>query len=593
MPGNINFKKAARFFVPLIIFSLLAFVIMLPASADPFGKIIGNFDNDIWFHLWGFWWTKTALLSPEHDFLFSKLLNYPEGAALFVIDLIGGLVSSFFQFIFPLAFSYNATIFLLFTGAGFGAYLLCRYITQSFYGSILGGIIYMTLPVFLNLAESAITETLHTAWIPLFILQYLKNARSPSISKTLSAVIFLVLASLGTWYYGAGCVLFVFIHYFYSLFLAKKCTVTVKSSISTVIILAVSALSLLPAKSAIETTMASKYAFFTRSAEKSEESLYIQLVVDARLYVLPIKKIRYKGEIGFNKILVVVYIGYATLFLTALSFMSGRRIKPRFWLFNAALFAILSAGFYFYYNKSFPEFLGYKPALPYLALFRNSGLFFKLSHTTRYIVFTGLFLSVTAAAGTVFIQRAAKKSIGARVLLFTLPAFILAESLFVAPINFPLSFVSADSPAVYSAIKKDDGFAAVLDLPMTDKYMGDRIYFYYQTLHGKKLPILRMPLFLRENRIFHIFNYSDNTALSDPAGARVAKGRETERADEVPREAVAASLSSLKNNGIGYIIWHFDIYRKYKGIDKDSVLRLMNTFGIHPVIEGNLAYIKL
>ena len=594
-PGRERFLsgKVLKTLTPLAIYALLAFFILLPASADPIGKIIGNFDNDIWFHLWGFWWTKIAVFSQAHDFLFSSLLNYPEGASLFVIDAVGGAISSVIQLVAPLSLSFNITIFLFFTGAGFGAYLLCRHITRSFYGSLLGGLVFMTLPVFLNQAESSITETLNTAWIPLFMLQYIKNLKAPTAARTISSVIFLVLASLGTWYYGAGCVLFAVMYYFHSLLLADKCRVTVRRTLLALMILASSALLLLPVKSSIESTMNSKNAFFTRSTAKNEESLFSQLVVDARLYFLPFKKAPYKGNIGANKILVVVYLGYATLFLAALALLSGRRIKPRFWLFNAGLFTLLSAGFYLYFNGSFPGFFGYRPALPYLALFKNSGIFSKMAHTTRFVVFAGLFLSILSASGTVFLQKAAKSSKTARALLLSLPAVILAENLFIAPITFPLSYVSADIPAVYKTIKEDRLVTAVLDLPMSDIYMGDRIYFYYQTLHMKKLPILKIPRFLEENQIFHIFNYSENPALKDPAGVRVAKGRISIRADSIPRSDIEASLNNLKKNGIGYVIWHFDLYRKFKGIEKGTLIKLLHTFGIRPVVDGNLAYIKL
>ncbi len=121
------------YLLPLVICFALTVLFTWPLLLN-FGDhvISAGGSGDIWQHLWNIWWMKHALTvlhtSPFHtDYIF-----YPDGASLrfHALNQLGGLISIPLQALFGLIPTFNILVLFNLTMAGFGAYLLARYVLR-------------------------------------------------------------------------------------------------------------------------------------------------------------------------------------------------------------------------------------------------------------------------------------------------------------------------------------------------------------------------------------------------------------------------------------------------------------------------------
>ncbi|MBM3466149.1 MAG: hypothetical protein FJX76_29020, partial [Armatimonadetes bacterium] len=185
-----------------------ALVVTYPLVFHLGDSVVGDFESDVWKHLWGFWWVKQCLVDQHVLPLYTALLNYPAGGSLFFIDPLGGLLSVPLQIFVAPHVAFNLLVLFNITLAGSGAFLLARYLTRSTPAAYVAGVIYGCSPYMLANVTSGISESYNIGWIPLFMLFFLRTLREAETSNAVWAGIFLATATVGCWYYGVFCAVF-------------------------------------------------------------------------------------------------------------------------------------------------------------------------------------------------------------------------------------------------------------------------------------------------------------------------------------------------------------------------------------------------
>jgi hypothetical protein len=266
----------------------------------------------------------------------------------------------------------------------------------------------------------------------------------------------------------------------------------------------------------------------------------------------------------------LVFPGWTLLALglAGMAFAGGRRSDRRrgLWVVLFGVFFVLSLGPFLHVNgwqgARYNRYtVGFSAPLPYLAL-QKVGLANEIRAPARFAVVAILALAVLAALVLTRLMNA-RRRIGIVAVALAIP-LVLAESL-------PKSFttISSSIPAPYSAIARDPGRGAVLEIPMQWRtgfgqygdWDGDHgIFMYYATRHHRPLvngavsryrlkdldAFLRTPVY---DQLLGFFKGRD-PALYFPAKA----GREPGD----PHPAPTFGAEDLRALGIGYVVYHRD-----------------------------------
>jgi hypothetical protein len=172
-------RPAVRHALVVLGFAVLTFLLTLPIGLRLSTEVPGG--GDAWQHVWNLWWVKEALLSYHTNPYHTDLLFYPEGANLYFHTLVltAGLIGIPLQLLgLDLITTYNLILLLSFVIGGYGAYLLCRYLTRNDWASFVGGMVFAFAPYHMahlfghmNLAS--------LQWMPFYVLLLLKAADAP------------------------------------------------------------------------------------------------------------------------------------------------------------------------------------------------------------------------------------------------------------------------------------------------------------------------------------------------------------------------------------------------------------------------------
>ncbi|MBM4390930.1 MAG: hypothetical protein FJ090_07385, partial [Deltaproteobacteria bacterium] len=178
----------------------LAAVMMCPTPGTPGARALGSADADTAKHLWNLWWMRTELLSGEPG-LGTRLVNFPDGAALYPIDPLDGLVGFFLPI--PAVSLANVLCFVHLTLLGMAAGWLGRMVS----GSRLGG--YVAAALAQGSAFAAFTvhvgvgELRQFWWLPLGLGCLLRARETGAWSWFVRLGLVGGFATLACFYYGA------------------------------------------------------------------------------------------------------------------------------------------------------------------------------------------------------------------------------------------------------------------------------------------------------------------------------------------------------------------------------------------------------
>lgn len=570
--------------IPISVWVILAYAILTvimtwPITANLATQVPGG--GDAWQHIWNLWWVKKSLLDLHTNPYHTDLLYYPNGVNLYFHTLVlsAGVIGIPLQLIgLNLITTYNVILLMTFVLAGWGAFLLCKYLTGNNWAAFVGGAVFAFAPYHsahlfghMNLAS--------LQWIPFYVLFLLKaidegtrtkDKVKPSIfripASAFIAGVFLALNAYTEWTYTIFLVLLTGLIFIWKLVLPSErrelrekgislAALIVRFAVVGVVFLILSAPIFFP------TLQEARQGY---AQQPPEETLFysadlINAFLPSELSPIWGKEIAAKVQAIppylplKNPSERVLFLGYTVMLVALWGLWKLRRDRRViFWALIALLMWLLSLGpvLQVMGKRTFTAF-GVDVPLPYLLLYKLP-LFSIMRTPARLTVMVMLALAILVAFAVAALLKGNQKSavrsqLGWKseirnpkfAIVALLPVLILFEFL---PF-FPMVPPGWDVP-IYQKIAAEPGNFALLELPI--RPASD--YMAYQTVHGK--PIIggylsRQPPYplLDENAAVHYV--LDTTPADDPVAAQVSGGK---------------GEQSLRDLGVKYVIirwWMF------------------------------------
>lgn len=557
-------NRIKNHFLPFLFYAIVVLIVTFPVSLFPFSLVLGHPNNDIWNHLWGFWWVKESIVIHGRFPFSTSLLNYPYGGHLYFIDTANAFLSIPFQILFNLPFAYNFVLFLSLFISAYGAYLLSLYIVKDRTAGLITGIIYGFTPHILGQIDNGITETVNTGFIPLFMLFFLMTIEERRRKHALLAGLFLSLAIIFNFYYGIFCIFSGILILIYHSIAGKKkvfCTFLVRNI---GIILLVTVILTSPLLYIFYLSITSQYALVTRDIDFVYSSLIRHNITDiiaffhtGKFYSPDLHKLY--GE----DLVIIVYTGWIGIILSFLCLITVRQRIVRFWAIFGIFFFILSLGPYLYVNGKYVEIDGKWIPLPFLIFFKSFPIFSRISHPFRFSIMVNLSIGIMSAI-LLHLNLNVQKWLKV-FLTILLSVIILWEYLFVSPVRYPLPYSRYEVPKIYHKFAEMKEDFAVLDIPICIPNLKRAIYCAYQTVSKKKIPYglnIPYPNFLRKNSFT---NYLTNVEVTYSGSIPL----------ELPYLDLLVALDMLRENGFKYIVVHNSFYLEKQ---REKVNTLLDLF---------------
>ncbi|MFN3980245.1 MAG: hypothetical protein ACK4SA_07670 [Caldilinea sp.] len=491
---------------------------------------------DGWQNYWNLWWIKQALVERATNPLFTDQLYHPTGVTLYfhTLNPFNGLATLPIQLVFGLIPAYNTVVFISWVLAGYGMFLLARWVIRGegrgvrgesptqkrsevekrqeeirlnpldlrhpralFIAPFVAGLIY-TLSPFHMAHLLGHMQVMSLQWMPFYILALLRSLHlahngQPWLRAALWAGLFLILTGLCDWYFVLYLFLFTSVTVLWQWLtppgrvdLRKLLRVLTPPTVAG--LLFAITLSFWLAPMVLEAT---RFRFMVRPSA----DLYI-LSASAMDFLIPNRlhtlfRPDSFGWIG-NQIAPVsertIAIGYIALMLAVAALVLTWR-KATFWWVMAIFFFALALGPQIHLGDitwdDIPDAALQGEELaswtPY-GVINTLVPFMRISRSvSRFAVMVQLCMATLAAIGLWRLLSIMRNSI----LHDAVNTLIIAALLFeywVAP--YPLS--PPDTPAYYADLAADADERAVLNLPMNYDRPG---YLLYQTVHGKPLTV--------------------------------------------------------------------------------------------------------
>jgi hypothetical protein len=473
----------SRHLLALALFALVALLTVAPVLPDPSGLAIGHEKNDVWNHIWGYWYVWASLTQGELP-LHTELLAWPFGGSLWFIDTWGALVTLPVQWIWGATVAYNASYLASFLFAGIACYLLAYRELRCWSAALIAGLALQSTPHLLAQAYNGISESMSVGWLPLSLLAlgWASERASPGRWAVAGAVT--AVATFANWYYGVFAALIALV-YLPRLLRAVRADPRPLRWLGCLAAAALAFAALLtPPALAFYSSMAAPDAVVTRDPRFVWMTLVHHNMTDVLAFFVP-------GdfyspdlhELYDEDLIVVVYLGY-TLLLPALAVLFlPIRSKAWPWLVAALVFFLLALGPFLFWNGSYVELgQGWIP-LPFLGLHKALPLFSRISHAYRFTVGVTLALALVGAWGLrwLALRHGPRWALLAALLL---GLGRVAESWYASPAVMPLPAASTATTPLYATL----GEGAVLDLPVSRQVLDRSRYLMGQAVHGQPIP---------------------------------------------------------------------------------------------------------
>ncbi len=520
--ASLGFSASQGHLLALAIYVLATLLYTWPLALNLATAIPGD-SFDGWQNYWNQWWIKQALIDRLANPLYTDIIYYPTGVTLYfqTLNPFNGATTLPIQLAFGLIPAYNAVVFLSWVVAGYGMFLLARWVmgmgvlglqlpigtTRSGYAAALvAGLIY-TLAPFHMAHLLGHMQVMSLQWLPFYVLALMRALGQAGrgqrwLRSALWAALFLILSGLCDWYFVLYLFLFTSATVFW-LWLTTPGQPTLRKLLRFMVSPAVAggifavALSFWLLPMVME---ALRFRFMVRPSA----DLYIlsasvmDFLVPNRLHTL------FRPEsftwIG-NQIAPVsertIAIGYIALVLAIAALFLARR-KASFWWAMTLFFFVLALGPQWHFGNitmdDIPaaalrgeELASWTPygllnkLVPFMRISRSVSRFaLMVQLCVAVLAGIGFWLGIEWLRGRLANIAAPRlhlaSSVGAGFIL------LLLFEYWVAP--YPLS--PPDTPAYYAALAADPDPRAVLNLPMNYDRPG---YLLYQTVHGKPLTV--------------------------------------------------------------------------------------------------------
>ena len=450
-------------------------------------------DGDPWQYLWAFWYFARGVSTFPPRLLWTDLVFYPIGFEMPFLTGIGAILlpAALLVPLVGLIITYNLLWLSSFVLAGYGMYLLGRYLVRDRLIAAFCGYVFMFSSYRMMHALEHLPILMPSFLVPLFALCLFKAVDEPTTKHWVSGALVLAASAGMSWYCTVSLLIYVAI---FAACVARhhwsRIQRHLRSLVVAMLVLVASAspfvlpLLMSPARDAIverqltESTFysADLLAFFTPSPRNPVFGRFVGPIY---------------GRFTGNPQEQTVYLGYTLLALALFGAFRSAGDKARLFRVVAATFFVLALGPFLHVNGryQFPvEGEVVSIPLPYLLLhyvpFVNGVRV--PSRFTEVLVFA---LAALAGYGLSAIRARLASPRWRAALLGVLVVGVTIESAAV-----PVPVISGHVPRVYSEIATARGAYTVLELPLDWRIIK---YHYYQTLHEQRM-LVGHPVRLRE-----------------------------------------------------------------------------------------------
>ncbi len=336
---------------------IVATVVMTwPVAANMSTHVAGD-GGDSLQNIWNLWWVEKTV-GGEDRLYFTDYLFHPHGVSLVfhTLSLANTLI-----FGLPLAvltgdlvLTYNLLILLSFVLAGYGMFLLARYLRCDVGVAAVAGFAYAFAPYHLAQALGHLNLA-SIQWLPFFVLFYLKTFRQKGVRNPLLAAGFLALLALSSWQYLVLALIMGAVLFFHELRAGGRVgdrTVVVRFALFCLSFLVAAAPFALPL---VRETLGGGYGL--QAGGFSMISL-LHYITPSPLH--PVWGGAVDGAYPLNIADSTVFLGFTVLaFAGIYAARYRKRVRP--WLLIAALFAVLSLSpnlLHAVFESVFPPFQG-------------------------------------------------------------------------------------------------------------------------------------------------------------------------------------------------------------------------------------------
>ncbi len=472
--------------------SLVAAAVTWPLILDPFGRLLGDPDVDVWNHAWGYWFVAEALARGELPF-FTLWSGAPEGGTLWFIDAVGAFAAVPLTLVFGAGVSYNLVMFLRVAFAGFAAAGLCEALSGKGPHTRLAGVAYASSPFLVSELGNGISEVCAVAGVPLSLwalISLFSRARAGEARVRDYVLVGLSsgFAAAATPYYGlvVGSLGLVLVFREFRLLDPRRST-------GRRVWIGLAAAGVLAASLALPPLLAFRASLYAPDAliERTgppKLSLLAHNAVDPREYLNPreVRSVDLKEKYK-ESFIHTGYVRWSVLLLCVIALI--RRPELRFWAIPAGVAALMGLGTFLWWGQDWVRLGGNLISLPFWwAIKVFPGL--AITHPLRLSL--GLQAVLTALAG------AALAGVGPPrwrpLLVGVLALGVAAETAVAGGAVWPIRTSEAAIPGAYEGLPE----GVVLDLPtLVGETMAMQRYFWYQTGHRHPLPY---PPDIRVNR---------------------------------------------------------------------------------------------
>ncbi|MSP54127.1 MAG: hypothetical protein EXR69_00740 [Myxococcales bacterium] len=466
---------------------LLATLVTWPTLIQPTSAVLGHPGNDVWNHIWGYWWVAGELAEGRLP-LSTGLMHFPDTSRLFFIDTFGAVITLPIQWALGPVAAINAIMFVCFWAAGFSAWLLGRHVLTTLQGAgprtdrlaFLVAIAYAGSPHLIAQAYNGITETLFAAGLPFTTLASLRLYERPGPARAIVAGVTGALTVIANFYFGLfaviGAVVLLGTHAW-----ARRDRVHWRAlPVPAVFGVALGLVLVAPVLMVFASTLDAADAIVHRDEDFVLQSLMNHNMTDVvslwhpgKFYSPDLKAMT--GE----DLLIVTYVGWCLTLLAALGVHSLRPADRLHWMIWVAVFGVLCLGPYLYVNGGYVTVDDRKIPLPFLPLFKAIPVFQRISHPFRFVMGVQLGLGILAVGGLARRPGWVHGVAG---------ALMIGESLLASPAPWPIARSRTDIPAYVYAMHDDPTPGAVVDLPINVPNLERAVYLHYQTMTGRPIP---------------------------------------------------------------------------------------------------------
>lgn len=538
----------------------LAVLVTWPVAIDPLGGLAGHPGNDVWNHVWGYWWVSQEV---ERGYfpLVTDLLRFPGTSKLFFIDTFGALWTLPVQRLFGPVAAYNLAVFTAFWLSGFASWGLCRHVCNTRHGrgevpALIGAAAFALSPHLVAQAYNGISETLTAGTFALATWATLHLFERPTLRNATLAALAGTLCMLSNNYYGLFAVLGALVLGITSA-AGRWERVNWRGLPLPVIVAGVIAgLLVAPSLWLFAKSLEGPTAIVNRDPAFVWRSLISHNITDlvsvfrpGHVYSPDLKALH--GE----DLLIVVYVGWTLLILAGLGLLSLKRWRDRLpWVVWVGFFGLMMLGPYLYVNGAYVTVADRRIPLPFLAFFEAFPVFARISHPFRFVVPVQLGLAVLATLGARQLPRHWMAAAG---------ALLLVESLLLSPAPWPIARSPTEMPESNTILAEDAVRGAVLDLPMGLPNLERAIYNYWQIGHGRPSP--------------YSLNEPNPEVLDRSHLTRALRVSEAGRLDRLPPLLpdldLVVSGRALGQLGIRYVVMHERFYLRERARTTLALLR--------------------